>query len=298
MTGQTLNPMYAGSWYPSEKNKLQNLLLNFFDDARLESSSTENKLSGIIAPHAGMRYSGATAAWAYKNLQKEIKGNSLFILLSPSHKGRFPGAGTLRNPAILNTPLGELQSAADFASFLPEKNFFHDPEIVRAEHAVELHLPFIHFISQGKNPVLPLVIGNPTEKELSLLLTDLAQAVKSWLAQKKNEPANILFIASSDLSHFHSAGQAEKLDCCVVAKAQLALEKNDPFLFLAEMEKGSFEACGSGAITILLGISLEMQKYQKNKNLNAKEFQRTHSGKISGDNSSVVGYLAAGIYLN
>ena len=48
-------------------------------------------LKAVIGPHAGFDYSGATAAWAYKNIDA-TKYNRV-VLLGPSHSLGFQQIG-------------------------------------------------------------------------------------------------------------------------------------------------------------------------------------------------------------
>jgi len=58
---------HAGSWYESSPGKLDQELTNYLSQAE-ETIPKEAKLKALIGPHAGLRYSGPTAGWAYKNL--------------------------------------------------------------------------------------------------------------------------------------------------------------------------------------------------------------------------------------
>jgi AmmeMemoRadiSam system protein B len=55
---------HAGSWYSSDPAKLDVELSKYLTQAELFES--EKTLKALIGPHAGFRYSGPTAAWAYK----------------------------------------------------------------------------------------------------------------------------------------------------------------------------------------------------------------------------------------
>lgn len=52
---------HAGSWYPSDKKKLDLQLTKYLEIARNEMEETKEqpgKIRAIIAPHAGLDYSG------------------------------------------------------------------------------------------------------------------------------------------------------------------------------------------------------------------------------------------------
>ena len=48
-------------------------------------------LKAVIGPHAGFDYSGATAAWAYKNIDATLYNR--VVLLGPSHSLGFQQIG-------------------------------------------------------------------------------------------------------------------------------------------------------------------------------------------------------------
>ena len=57
----------AGSWYESDSKKLNDELSLYLSKAEI-TVPRGKKLRAIIGPHAGYEYSGANAAWAYKNI--------------------------------------------------------------------------------------------------------------------------------------------------------------------------------------------------------------------------------------
>ena len=63
------------------------------------------KLRSVIGPHAGFRFSGPTAAWAYKNID-QTKYERVF-LLGPSHKVFLDFIATTQCKEW-ETPLGNL----------------------------------------------------------------------------------------------------------------------------------------------------------------------------------------------
>ena len=75
----------AGSWYESNPAKLNSELeLNLSN-----ASKTKPWAKSIIGPHAGLSYSGPTAAWAYVHISPETT-NRIF-LLGPSHSAYING---------------------------------------------------------------------------------------------------------------------------------------------------------------------------------------------------------------
>jgi len=61
----------------------------------------------LIGPHAGFRYSGPTAAWAYINIRNPEKYKRVF-LMGPSHKVFLDFIATT-SCSEWETPLGNLK---------------------------------------------------------------------------------------------------------------------------------------------------------------------------------------------
>lgn len=74
-------------------------------------SDTES-LKAIIGPHAGLEYSGPTAAWAYKNLAQKVGQIERVVLLGPSHKKYMDYVGTTACTEW-ETPLGNIKVDAE-----------------------------------------------------------------------------------------------------------------------------------------------------------------------------------------
>jgi AmmeMemoRadiSam system protein B len=108
------------------------------------------------------------------------------------------------------------------------------------------------------------------------------------LAEKLAEvyDKNTLIVASSDLSHFYTREQANKLDT-IVAERITAFEYDR---LQSDLEDRNCEACGGGAIVALMKAAAKLNK------TNSKVIHRSDSGDTSGDTSEVVGYLSAVIY--
>lgn len=99
---------HAGSWYLNDPEKLNKQLSDFLAQAVASplANQTDAQVKAIIGPHAGYRYSGPTAAWAYKNLQAS-KYKRVF-LLGPSHKIGFDFIATTFCSEWA-TPLGNME---------------------------------------------------------------------------------------------------------------------------------------------------------------------------------------------
>lgn len=265
-------PAVAGMFYPDNANTLKSDINDHLDSAHLEKSY-EN-VFGVVSPHAGYPYSGLSAAYAY-NILKDLNFETA-IILSPSHREYFHGNSIYRGDAY-RTPLGELQVDTSLAEEMEglSENMLISEKGHGSEHAVEVQLPFLQMVKKDVK-ILPIVIGDQKRVYIDSLAESLSKIM--------NE--NRVIITSTDLSHFYSKSDADYLDTIIekhIANFDYDSLQND-------LEKRTCEACGGGGIVAMMKAA-DMCGYQK-----ADVLSRTDSGDVSGDNSSVVGYLSAVVY--
>lgn len=120
-------------------------------------------LKALIGPHAGYRYSGPTAAWAYRNITNPDAYKRV-LLLGPSHKIFLDFIGTTTCDEWA-TPLGNLQidkAGVERLCSLDEDLFQQiDKKYEENEHSLEMHIPYIRKMFQGRDDLLllPLMVG-------------------------------------------------------------------------------------------------------------------------------------------
>ena len=269
---QIREPQVAGMFYPSDPNKLKKELDDFFRNIKNDGSI--KNVAGIIAPHAGYRYSGKTAAYGYKTIQNKKYLN--VIVISPSHREYFRGVSIYSGDAY-RTPLGNIPINKDLREKIiaESKLVFSGTEGHNYEHALEVQLPFLQTVLSDFY-LIPMVIGDQRKEFIYELAEVLAKVVDE----------QTLLVASSDLSHFHTKSQANLLDSRIVASInEFKYEQ-----LQNDLEGKRCEACGGGGIVALLK-TLKMKNYS-----HSKVIAHTDSGDVTGDESEVVGYLSAVVY--
>ncbi|CAI6335639.1 unnamed protein product [Periconia digitata] len=208
---------HAGSWYTDDGKKLQRQLDEWLDQVPSSArpigtaSSQEGEYSppvsnarAIIAPHAGYAYSGPAAAWAYKSA--DWANVKRVFLLGPSHHHYLPVAATT-NYSKYETPLGDLVIDVDFTAKIKQewKLQVMDPRTDKAEHSLEMHLPYIYRMLSLHNksfqedpaavPLVPIMVGATRPK--------IERDLGAHLAPYLSDPTNI-FVISSDFCHWGS----------------------------------------------------------------------------------------------
>ena len=265
-------PHVAGYFYPSDPLKLReeiNLLLE------LTKPEKEIKnIFGIVSPHAGYPYSGKTAAYVY-NLIKGKKYKRI-VIISPSHSEYFPGTSVFSGDAY-ETPLGIIEVDKEFRGRLitGSRTIYKGVEGHRKEHALEVQLPFIQSVLSDFK-IVPIVMGEQGKVFVDELAAKLAEIIDD----------ETLIVSSSDMSHFHSKQEADQLDSIVEKR----INSFDVEKLQSDLEHQNTEACGGGPIVVMMkAASLKNKKH-------ALVINRSDSGDVTGDNSSVVGYLSAVVY--
>lgn len=257
----------AGTWYPGNASALRNALDSYLGDA---PPQVYEPLLGVLAPHAGMRFSGGVAGKAFRYLKG--KTFEFVVIIAPSHYP-YPAALISTAHGAYQTPLGKIPVAKELLAELRQKI---DLLLVRddPEHAIEIELPFLQHTLASEFHLLPLAMVDQSLE----VAQDLAQSLAEVLEGK-----HALLVASSDLSHFYDQKTANRLDHAVLE----AVAAYQPLQIIElEAEKRGF-ACGRGAIATVMLVA-----QQRGATIATIEGYGT-SGDINGDYSRVVGYGAA-----
>jgi AmmeMemoRadiSam system protein B len=263
---------FCGTFYPEDRLELDPFIDRALRDANVPKIRGE--ILGIISPHAGYIYSGSIAAYSYKIL--ENRHFDAVVILTPSHRyyldgiSIYPSGGLSVPNATLEVDTSAVNEFAslDFVKFVAK--YFY------GEHSLEVQLPFIAK-TLGNTKIVPIVLGKVNFKQMQQLADKLVE-----ISKKKN----ILIIASSDMSHFLSYEEANKLDNSTL---QYIKNKDANSLWKSEARNES-RACGiNPVITFLL--------YIKSRGGTVDILKYANSGDTAGDKSRVVGYLSAVAYI-
>ena len=259
----------AGSWYPGQAATLALEVDQYLEGV---CAPEDWDIVGLVAPHAGLTYSGPVAAHAYKAVAG--RAYDVAVIVGPSHYVGFEGVAIERRGAFA-TPLGCVPvSEPDAAAIAAAAPIFVDlPAAHAREHSLEMQLPFLQR-ALPYTPIVPLVMGHQTHATI----TGLAKALVVALRDRR-----ALLIASSDLSHFQDAKRAARLDSLVID----AINNFDPETLGRALTKFPDHACGGGPIVSIL---LAARGFGA---ADARVVKYGDSGDVSGDKQSVVGYAAA-----
>ena len=264
----------AGTWYPAAADALASAV-----DGHVAAAEVA-PLPGIralLAPHAGLVFSGPVAAYAYK--AAAFDDFDTVVLVGPSHYVGFEGVSIWASGAF-ESPLGPAPIDEAVAGELLKFPVIHELERAHhREHSLEMQLPFVRRLLPAAR-IVPMVMGYQERDTIEALAVALASVSAS---------RQVLLVASTDLSHFMDAETAVALDARVLA----CVDPFDPNALLdlferyPEHERGRYVACGGGPAIAVLKAA------QQRGVTSGRVLKYAHSGDVSGDHDAVVGYLAA-----
>jgi AmmeMemoRadiSam system protein B len=265
----------AGTWYPGTAGALTREVDQYLKDVE---SSPRGRVDAIIVPHAGIMFSGPVAAHAWK--AAAAGAYDAAILVGPSHFVAFEGVALYPSGAF-DSPLGAARIdeaiGVELVKATPDVRALPEPH--RREHSLEMQLPFLKRLLPDL-PIVPLLMGYQSRDTIERLAVALGRAARS---------KRLLLVGSTDLSHYFDAQTAVSLD----GRVRDCVSAFDPDRLLElferypEGERGRYVACGGGP-------AISVMKAARDRGAQgARVLKYAHSGDVSGDNSGVVGYLAA-----
>lgn len=265
----------AGSWYPGSDAALAAAV-----DAHLAAAPAPARSCprAIVAPHAGLMYSGPVAAYAYQTVAPGCY--TAAVLVGPSHFVGFEGVSIWARGAW-ETPFGLVPVADELAAAIAAASdaIIEHPSAHGREHSLEMQLPFLARRLPGV-PIVPLVMGYQA-RSTALALGDALARVLGARAD-----ARVLLVASSDLSHYEDAAVAARLDAVVLRH----VEALDAAGLMDALEREPRHACGGGPMVSVLRAAARLG------GTDAHVLRYADSGDVTGDKAAVVGYMAAAIW--
>jgi len=272
-------PAVAGKFYPESADRLKLAIEKYLQDTVWVKVK---KPVAIIVPHAGYIFSGQICADAFGQVRNQ--SYDVIVILGTKHTSSdldkislYPGDG-------FRTPLGIAMVDKDVISLLKKadpSDCTLDKSLHESEHSVEVIVPFIQVIFP-KAKIVPIVVGSQDMDTCVRFGKALAKVLKNKRA---------LIVASSDLSHYPSAQDANIVD----RETLSAVAGLDPAVFNATLQAHRdrnisnlyTSACGEAPIMAAMAAA---------KSLGANRgvvISYANSGDTSiGESSRVVGYGA------
>jgi AmmeMemoRadiSam system protein B len=278
-------PAVAGYFYPRDKEGLKKTVDDFISNVK--QKQTTGKIIGLMSPHAGYVFSGQVAAYAYRQIKD--RNYDTVVIIGPSHRAYIKGA-SVGNWDAYATPLGKVTVNKEIVDDLLSigEPFHFIKEAHTSEHCIETQIPFLQRVL-GNFDIVPIVMGIPSLRYCK----EISKALSITVGKR-----NVLFVASSDMSHYPDYPNANKVD----QKTLSLIEKFHPgAVFNSEAE--SLRERIPNLSTTLCGLSSVVTVMMTVKQLGANAVKILHyanSGDVSIHGSRerrrVVGYGAVAFY--
>jgi MEMO1 family protein len=264
----------AGQWYPGDPQRLAREVDGYIAAAQLPTIPGE--VVAVMAPHAGHRFSGPVAGYAFAAL-RGLSPETVAVI-SPMHYPYPEPLLTTAHGAYV-TPLGVIPVHRPAVEALNERllerlNFGLARVANDPEHSLEIELPFLQRVLNAPFRLVPVMVRDQSASTAQVLGQALAEVLAG---------GNALLVASSDLSHYYPQKVANSLDAEMLR--QVAAFDPQGVIHIEELGKGF--ACGRAAVASVMWAA---------RGLGANRVQilrHATSGDVTGDYSQVVGYGAA-----
>ena len=268
----------AGSWYPDDPSELAPLVDGFLGDVE---PACDDLPEALVSPHAGYRFSGATAGQAY-GLLRGCHVPRVWIL-APSHKLALRGAAVYPHDAF-RTPLGDLPvDTSTSARLAKQPEFEWLPDQDRGEHSLEMQLPLLQR-AIGSFELVPILLGQ----------VDVASARRIAEAIRPELGPGDLVVASTDFTHhgpdFRYVPFEEDVAASIDALDHGAWEhlaQPDVQALHSYLEQTGATVCGRNPLKVLAALV--------GPEARGTELAYTTSGALTGDWRNSVSYLAGRI---
>lgn len=243
MTEDVRLPAEAGRFYPAGEREARRELQRCFDEAGRQVEGPDRAVRGLVVPHAGWVFSGVVAAAGVSLVATDREWT--VYLLGASHRYRLEGPAVWTEGAF-RTPLGDVEISALAEELAKKDPFTADRRPHRAEHSLEVVLPFLQFRLGGTFRIVPVLFD----------AGDYATALRAGSALAEFWDSASLMVVSSDFSHYPSYDDAVSVD----RRTLEAILTADPQRLLEETERLESEgvdgldtcACGLSAILAVL----------------------------------------------
>ena len=265
----TRHPAVGGTFYPSLPGRLR-------ADLRTDMSKAlpPRSAHAVLAPHPALLYGGHVGGAVFGALRVP----ETVVILSPNHTGRGTAleGGSILLGRAYRTPLGDVQPDLELGHAIVERAaplLVEDIVAHSEEHGIEVLLPFL----QMRNPrvaIVPIIVGWKDWARSRTLATAIADAVGD---------RDVLVVASSDLTHYESAAEAEAKDALALDQI-VALDGEGLF---REVAIHRISMCGVAATATAC-------EYARIRGATEGELvSYSHSGIVNGDTHRVVAYAGA-----
>ncbi len=188
---------YAGAWYAGKSDDLKREIEKYLAQSASDMDTYKVKLG--LLPHAGLYYSGRAIARFFNNLPETTEH---ICIIAPSHYAYLkPDMITTADFESLETPIAQIpyrSICAGFPDTIKECNI----RAIKDEHAVEMVLPFIAYLSEKRNREISVSIMLISSLSSVEHVNEIARMTIDNLGREMIDEGKTVIIASSDFTHY------------------------------------------------------------------------------------------------
>jgi AmmeMemoRadiSam system protein B len=255
------------------------------DEEAVGAAGEDERIVALIAPHAGLIYSGAVAGRGFNRIMD--RSYERVVLVGPSHHAFFQGAAA-PSAAYYGTPLGRVALDMEAIAGLEERpGFVIDDRPFLPEHCLEMEIPFLQRALVPGWRLLPLLIGGGSSPAGCNLVAKALEPLMS---------AATLVVVSTDFTHYGPRfsyvpfttdvpGRLRELDMGAVER----ILASDRAGFGEYVKRTGATICGRSAIEVLLGVLPQP--------IEASLVAYDTSGNITGEWDNSVSYASLEFHL-
>jgi AmmeMemoRadiSam system protein B len=266
MDQENRQPAVAGAFYPDDPHRVSKAVDSWMTTDR----PAPKPWRAALVPHAGWVYSGRIAA----DVLARISFPSAVIVLCPKHHpgGACCAVAPWRRWWVPGGSIdAHLELGHQLARDVPGLELDDWPH--RAEHAIEVQLPFIARVAP-QSRIVAITVGRVDLQECHRLAEGIADVTRGQLD-------SLLFLISSDMNHFANDKENRRLD----ELALQALDQLDPDLLYRTCHEHRISMCGMLPAVIVLSTLRRLDALHR-----AVRVAYATSAEVSGDARQVVGY--------
>ncbi len=189
---QTRKPIVAAQFYPGQHDLCVDEINECLEQRTLREPLPETIAAGIV-PHAGWTFSGSLAALVFSAIKHTNEKVHTFVIFGAAHS-YFGQTPAVYDKGSWLTPLGEAAVDEELAdAVLASDTAVSDTSAHRAEHSIEVQVPFIQHLFAGAK-ILPILVPATGQS------VALGQAVGEIISDTRHK--EIVCIGSTDLTHY------------------------------------------------------------------------------------------------
>jgi AmmeMemoRadiSam system protein B len=288
----------AGSFYPSQPDRLRELATALLDAAaQLPDPGIDMLPAGLLVPHAGLVYSGVTAAAAWRTLaappgaagtvEAGVDVPLTVVFLGTNHVNRRLDGIAVWDEGAWDMPTGAVGVNRALAAEIAALGgpFAVDLASHTGEHSIEVQLPLLTAVAPSAL-IVPLAVSAGTGDAA----IDAGEMLGGLLADRRDAGERIVLVISSDMAHYPPASACER-----ATNRLLPLILATDGFALAAQERALVSAGTDGLACGMCGIEpavMGLSAFRAMGATHATTLAASTSADAGGAPDRTVGYLA------